>query len=189
MNYKIFRGMSMISQPVLAFCMILLLSTIATTSTKVQAAGSCGSAKGGSFSSEPATPSLCSSGTASGMTLSGSTWTWYCDTQVCTATKLSASSNNSSKTTAGLANPLANIDTFPAFIKNILNIVLTIGIPIVTFFIILSGFQFVAARGNPEELTKAKKSFMYTVIGAAVLLGAWVIASAISGTIDALTTN
>jgi len=84
-----------------------------------------------------------------------------------------------------IRNPLGSgLTTIPAFIEAIINIVLVVGVPIVTLAIIYSGFLFVKARGNPEELTKAKKTLMYTLIGAALLLGSWVIAQAIKGTVD-----
>ena len=87
--------------------------------------------------------------------------------------------------TSGIENPLgSNIKDLPTFIEAILNIVLVIGVPIVTLAIIYSGFLFVKARGNEEELTKAKKTFIATLIGAALLLGAFVIANAIKGTVD-----
>ncbi len=85
-----------------------------------------------------------------------------------------------------LDNPLT-INTIWDFVEKILNIVVSIGIPIVAFFIILSGFRFVSARGNPEALGEAKRMLLYTLIGAVLLLGAWVIAQAISGTVDLIT--
>lgn len=95
---------------------------------------------------------------------------------------------------AGLAvsttidNPLGkgNLSTIPAFIKAVLNIVLTVGIPIVALAIIYAGFLFVSAQGNPEKLKTAKKTLLYTIIGAALLLGSYVLADAIKGTVDAI---
>jgi len=63
---------------------------------------------------------------------------------------------------------------------------LTLGIPIVALAIVYSGFLFVFARGNTEKLTSAKKTLMYTLIGAAILLGSWAIAKLISTTVNAL---
>ena len=80
-------------------------------------------------------------------------------------------------------NPIET-DTLAGFLEKVLDIILTIGIPIVAVFIIYSGFLFVTARGNAEKLKEAKQTFFYTMIGAAILLGAWVLAQAISGTID-----
>ncbi len=85
-----------------------------------------------------------------------------------------------------LENPLGDTDTIPLFIEKLLGLVMKIGVPIVALFIIYSGFLFVLARGKPAELTKAKDTFLYTVLGAAILLGAWVLAQAINGTVEAL---
>lgn len=73
-----------------------------------------------------------------------------------------------------------------ALIQGILEGALRIGIPIVALAIIYCGFLFVAARGNSEKLTKAKDALLYTIIGAAILLGAWAIAKMISATVLAL---
>jgi hypothetical protein len=85
-----------------------------------------------------------------------------------------------------LENPLSGVNTISDFVKKILDIVLTIGIPIVALAIIYSGFLFVAARGNTEKLGQAKKTFLYTIIGAAILLGAWLLAQVLSETITQL---
>lgn len=84
-----------------------------------------------------------------------------------------------------LCNPI-KVSTFADFIATVLNIVFVVGVPIVAFFLIYSGFLFVIARGNEEALATAKRNFLFTVIGAALLLGAWVLANAIAGTVDAL---
>jgi len=81
-----------------------------------------------------------------------------------------------------LINPIS-AKTLQGFIKDLVNILLTIGIPIVALAFIYSGFLFVQARGDEEGLKKARHTFFATVIGAAILLGAWVLATAIFGTI------
>ena len=86
-----------------------------------------------------------------------------------------------------LENPIPSITTIGGFVEILLNIVLTIGIPIVAFFIILSGFRFVTARGNPEALGEAKRMLLYSLIGGALLLGAWVLAEAIQNTVNLIT--
>lgn len=87
--------------------------------------------------------------------------------------------------TTKINNPLGdNIDTIPKFIEEVINIVLIVGVPIVVLAIIYVGFLFVKAQGKPEEITKAKKAFVYTLVGAALLLGAFVIANAIGKTVD-----
>lgn len=65
-------------------------------------------------------------------------------------------------------------------------VLIELGAVIVTLAIIYAGFLFVMARGNPEELKKAKMTFFWTIIGGLVLLGAQVIASIIQETIKKL---
>lgn len=94
--------------------------------------------------------------------------------------------NNGTTVSPHIKNPLGegHLEDIPSFIQAILEIVLDIGVPIVALAIIYSGFLFVSAQGNSEKLKKAKQSFVYTVIGAAILLGCYVIAHAIKGTVD-----
>jgi len=85
----------------------------------------------------------------------------------------------------GITNPLSTeIDSIPKFIEAIIDIVLIVGVPIVVLAVIYVGFLFVKAQGKPEEITKAKSALIYTLIGAALLLGAFVIANAIGKTVD-----
>lgn len=65
-------------------------------------------------------------------------------------------------------------------------VLIELGAVIVTLAIIYAGFLFVMARGNPEELKKAKMTFFWTIVGGLVLLGAQVIASIIQETIKKL---
>ena len=86
-----------------------------------------------------------------------------------------------------IENPLgSDTDTINGLIKRILEGVLKIGIPVIALAIIYSGFLFVSAQGNSEKPETAKKSFTYTLIGAAILLGAWALAQVISETVLAL---
>ena len=87
-----------------------------------------------------------------------------------------------------IVNPLGpnGVASIPDFIKTLLEGVLKVGIPIVALAIIYCGFLFVSARGNSEKLGKAKDALLYTLIGAAILLGSWAIAQLISETVLAL---
>lgn len=81
-----------------------------------------------------------------------------------------------------LTNPIP-YNSLTEFIKVLLTGALKIGIPIVALAIIYCGFLFVSARGNSEKLSKAKDALLYTLIGAAILLGSWAIAQMISDTV------
>lgn len=82
----------------------------------------------------------------------------------------------------GLCNPIS-YDTINDFIKAILEGALKIGMPIIALAIIYSGFLFVFAQGNESKLKEAKNALLYSLIGAAILLGAWSIAILISETV------
>lgn len=84
-----------------------------------------------------------------------------------------------------LCNPIKASDIM-SFIKTILEAVIKIGLPIVALAIVYSGFLFVFARGNPGEIETAKKALLYSLIGAALLLGAWTFAQIISETVLSL---
>lgn len=84
-----------------------------------------------------------------------------------------------------LCNPLA-VSNFCDLVKALLNIVLAIGIPIAVLFLVWSGFRFILARGSQEGLGKAKENFKWVIIGIAIFLGAWTLATIISATIQTL---
>ena len=87
--------------------------------------------------------------------------------------------------TSTINNPLGDkITDIPSFIKEAISIVLTIGIPIIALAIIYVGFLFVMAQGKPDKIKEAKKALANTLIGAALLLGAFIIAEAIGSTVD-----
>ncbi|MFA5783202.1 MAG: TrbC/VirB2 family protein, partial [Bacteroidales bacterium] len=84
-------------------------------------------------------------------------------------------------------NPLGdNTQTLSGFVEKILKGVIKIGMPIIVLAIIYSGFLFVSAQGNSEKLSEAKRALLYTLIGAAILLGSWAIALLIRDTVLAL---
>lgn len=84
-------------------------------------------------------------------------------------------------------NPLRpDIDTLPELVALVLNAVVQIGVPVVALGIIYSGFLFVKAQGNPAELKTAKEAFYWTIIGAMIVLGAFVILGIIEGTVEQL---
>jgi len=70
-----------------------------------------------------------------------------------------------------LQNPLSSISTIPDLIAAILRIIIIIAIPVIIIFLILAGFKFVLARGNPNEIQEARQALLYALIGAVLILG------------------
>jgi len=68
-----------------------------------------------------------------------------------------------------LDNPL-KYGTIPELINGILDFMLLIGAPICALFILIGGFQLMTAGGNPENVTKGRKTITYAVVGYAIIL-------------------
>lgn len=82
-------------------------------------------------------------------------------------------------------NPLG-VGSFCGLVKALLTAAIEIGIPIAVLFIVYAGFKFVLARGSPEKLKEARQNFLWTIIGIAIFLGAWLLASVVANTVRSL---
>ena len=85
----------------------------------------------------------------------------------------------------GIENPL-KFKTLGEFVEELVTVARNIGMLVAVFSIVYAGFLKVTALGDEEKLKKANKAFLWSVIGTAVLLGAWLIATAIQGTVQEL---
>lgn len=83
----------------------------------------------------------------------------------------------------GIDNPLKST-TLTALLSDILNIVVEIGVPIVAIMIVLAGFKYVTAGGDTGKVKDAHQMFLWTVVGAAIVLGAFVISDLIEATVN-----
>lgn len=61
-------------------------------------------------------------------------------------------------------------------------VILPIGTVVLIFFIIIAGFLFVTARGNKEQIEKAKNAFFGVVVGGLILLGSLAISQTLENT-------
>lgn len=84
-----------------------------------------------------------------------------------------------------LTNPLES-ESILDLLQTLLGVVVQVGIPLIALAIVYSGFLFVKAQGNESQLSEAKKTLYWTVIGAAIVLGAAVISGVIQTTIKNL---
>ncbi|OGZ32654.1 MAG: hypothetical protein A3H02_01145 [Candidatus Niyogibacteria bacterium RIFCSPLOWO2_12_FULL_41_13] len=84
-----------------------------------------------------------------------------------------------------LENPI-EAKTFAKLVQGLADIIIKAGVPLVGIFIIYAGFMFVTAGGDEKKLETAKTTFYWTMIGAAVLLGSKVLATAIVDLVEKL---
>ena len=83
-----------------------------------------------------------------------------------------------------VANPLRSVaSTIPGFISEFLKVMVKIGLPIVAMFLLIAGFKFASAGGSSTRIDEAKENFKYVIIGACLILGAWVLATLIGNTV------
>ncbi|HEY0010435.1 MAG TPA: pilin [Candidatus Paceibacterota bacterium] len=84
-----------------------------------------------------------------------------------------------------LTNPL-KVDSIEELLDIVLKAVVRIGSIILVLALVWVGFLFVAARGNPEGVSKARTAFFWTIIGGLILLGATAISGVIQSTAKSL---
>ncbi|MFZ2038643.1 MAG: TrbC/VirB2 family protein [Minisyncoccia bacterium] len=82
-----------------------------------------------------------------------------------------------------LENPL-KADNLDQLVAQGMNIVIYLGAIVAVLAIIWVGFMYVRAMGKPEKIKEAHKAFLYTVIGIAILVGAQVITTIVTNTIN-----
>ena len=87
---------------------------------------------------------------------------------------------------AKLENPIKYND-LSSFVAAVLKAAVQVLMPFVVLAFIWSGFLFVRAQGNEEQLSEAKTAIYWSVIGAFILLGAWGFAEIIAVTVSNIT--
>ena len=85
-----------------------------------------------------------------------------------------------------LKNPIDS-NTFTQLIDRIIEFILFLAVPVLVIAIIWVGLLFVLAQGNEGKLKTAKSNLFWTLVGAAVIIGAKLIKEVLKGTIGAIT--
>lgn len=92
--------------------------------------------------------------------------------------------------TVPLQNPLgAGVNSISELVFKVINFIAGFLLAIAAFFIIYSGFKFVAASGNPDKLQEAKDSLKNALIGTALILVASTVGVVIENLIKSLQTK
>jgi predicted membrane protein len=96
---------------------------------------------------------------------------------------------NPNQSRRGFDNPLGvqggNLQTFLYALLD--KVVIPLGAIVVVFSIILAGYKYITAQGDPKAISAAHQQLTWTAIGAAVLLGAKVLSMVITNTVKSLT--
>ena len=84
--------------------------------------------------------------------------------------------------TRELCNPIAAPDLV-TFVNMVLEAIILIAFPFLVLMIVYCGFLFITAQGNAQKLAEARKVFLWTLIGALLVLGAQALSLAIEATV------
>lgn len=83
-----------------------------------------------------------------------------------------------------LASPVyaatGDVSTIETFIKSVITILVKLAGLVAAGFFVWGGFGYITSSGNPESLDRSKKTILYSAIGLAVVLGAFVLTNVVS---------
>ena len=74
----------------------------------------------------------------------------------------------------------ADVTKIETFIKSIIQVLVTLAGLISAGFFVWGGVGYITSSGNPETLDRSKKTILYSAIGLAVVLGAFVLTNIVS---------
>lgn len=74
----------------------------------------------------------------------------------------------------------ADVGRIENFIKNIIQVLVTLAGITSTGFFVWGGFRYITSTGSPEQLDGAKKTILYSAVGLAIALGAFVFSNIVS---------
>ena len=74
----------------------------------------------------------------------------------------------------------ADVTKIETFVKSIIQVLVTIAGLVAAGFFVWGGIGYITSSGNPETLDRSKKTLLYSAIGLAVVLGAFVLTNIVS---------
>ena len=73
-----------------------------------------------------------------------------------------------------------DVTKIQTFIKNIIQVLVTISGLLASGFFVWGGIGYITSSGHPENLDRSKKTIVYSAIGLAITLGAFVLSNIVS---------
>lgn len=67
-----------------------------------------------------------------------------------------------------------------SFIQNVIQVMITLAGLVSVGFFVWGGFGYITSSGNPESLDRSKKTILYSAIGLAIVLGAFVLSNVVT---------
>lgn len=79
-----------------------------------------------------------------------------------------------------LAQGSGDVGQVESFIRNVIQVIAGLAGLIATGFFVVGGFGYITSSGNPENLEKAKRTLLYSAIGLAITIGAFVLSNIVA---------
>ena len=74
----------------------------------------------------------------------------------------------------------ADLSKVENFITNVIQILVTIAGLLAAGFFVWGGINYITSSGNPEHLDRAKRTLLYSAIGLAITVGAFVLTNVVT---------
>ncbi len=74
----------------------------------------------------------------------------------------------------------AGVSQIEGFIRSIIQVLAGLAGLIATGFFVAGGFSYITSSGNPEKLDRAKRTIMFSAIGLAICIGAFVLSNIVT---------
>lgn len=78
------------------------------------------------------------------------------------------------------AQTAGGVSQIQTFIQSVIQVLITLAGLVSVGFFVWGGFGYITSSGNPEALDKSKKTILYSAIGLAIVLGAFVLSNIVT---------
>ncbi len=78
------------------------------------------------------------------------------------------------------AQTTGGVTQIQSFIQSVIDVMITLAGAVAVGFFVWGGFGYITSSGNPEKLDQSKKTILYSAIGLAIVLGAFVLSSIVT---------
>ncbi len=74
----------------------------------------------------------------------------------------------------------ADVSSVDTFIRSLVKVIAGLAGLVATGFFVVGGFSYITSSGNPEHLDRAKRTIMYSGLGLAITIAAFVISNIVT---------
>lgn len=83
-------------------------------------------------------------------------------------------------TSTALAQSAGEVGQVENFIRSVIQVIAGLAGLIATGFFVVGGFGYITSSGNPETLEKSKRTLIYSGMGLAITIGAFVLSNIVT---------